>query len=156
MRKENHDNQFEKLIGKIESLEKPTLSEDRKIQLKNQLFSKLNEKESAYDSLISAVSSVKSFFKLDASVKAKIKENVFAAIEDRTQKRFLFSNFLHYSKGYVSMGIVFSIFFGFFSFVSLDTSVARAASFSSIDSVAGAVAIQRDGKFIPAFHGLKV
>ena len=51
---------------------------------------------------------------------------------------------------------MFSIFFGFFSFLSLDTSIARADSFSTIESLKGLVAVQRDGEFLVVYNGFKV
>jgi len=156
MDKENKENQFGKIISELKGIKKPLLTDIEKLKLKNKVFSKLTKRESNYDSLISSLSKFASIFKIDLVTKARIKENVFAMIENHSQKKFFISNFLRFSKSYVSLVVLISMFFSTASFLNLDTSVARAESFSTIESVEGIVVVQRNGLLFPVYRGFKI
>ncbi len=133
----------------LKNLEKPSLSEMEKDRVKGRILSKLEIKESQQFSWAKE-------FKLDFVTRARIKERVFELIDERTQRSFFWYKMFVLQKKFVSVALVVMMFFGMFSFVSMDSSVVYAGTFTSLKAFEGNVSLLRAGVSIPIELGMEL
>src|SRR3989338_6346525 len=150
--------QLEKLILNIKGLE---MDGDRKNALKERVLMKegraRGEEPSTYfGSLIMAIRKVVSLVKLNMREKAVLKERIFALMDESSQRRFFFSNFLVFSRKLASFALFFVLVFGFLTFWTVQTGVVRAATFTTLDSFDGIVLIKRGRGFVLARDGMNL
>jgi hypothetical protein len=158
--------QLEKLILNIKGLE---MNGDRKNALKERILMKVGrvcEEDSAkapstvlsknFGSLIMAIRKVVSLVRLGVVEKTVLKERIFALVDESSQKRFFFSNFLTFSRKLASIAMVFVLVFGFLTFWTVQTGVVRAATFTTLDSFDGIVLIKRGSGFVLARGGMNL
>jgi len=87
---------------------------------------------------------------------ARIKEAVFANIAQKKQKWFFWENFFALQKKILAGTLAVLMSFSVFSFMSFDSSVARAESFTVLNSYKGYVSVLRDGKVVPVSPNMKL
>ena len=150
--------QLEKLILNIKGLE---MGGDRKNALKERILMKVGrvreeEPSTYFSSLIMAIRKVVSLVKLNMREKVSLKERIFALIDESSQRRFFFSNFLTFSKKLASIAMIFVLIFGFLTFWTVQTGVVRAATFTTLDSFDGIVLIKRGSGFVLARDGMNL
>ena len=87
---------------------------------------------------------------------AKIKEAVFAIISQKKQKWFFWENFFALQKKVFAGVLTVLMSFSVFSFLSFDASLARAESFTVLNSYKGYVSVLRDGKAMPVSLNMKL
>ncbi len=148
--KENQNPGLKKLAQELTALEKPCLSADSRGSLKKRILIRTD----AYltgDIKLAAKGPV-----LDMIEKARIKERIFALIEQSAQKRFIFRRYFLYQKKFVSAFLLFCMVFGFIGFVNTGVRVSRAETFTRIDEFSGEVKLERKGKVIDVYEGMEV
>ena len=87
---------------------------------------------------------------------ARIKEAIFAVISQRKQKWFFWEDFFALQKKVFAGALAVLMSFSVFSFMSFDFSVARAESFTVLNSYKGFVSVLRDGKVMPVSENMKL
>lgn len=153
--------EVEKLAVKIEALEKPLLSCERKAEIKAHLLQQIRfplvERESLYwGKFILSLKVVFSTFIPTNIQKTFLKERIFTLIENRSQKQFFWSNLLLFNKKLLSTVLTLAIVFLSYSYLNVDTSVVRAATFTMLDTYSGDILIERDGEFVEAKNGMHI
>ena len=114
---------------------------DRKNALKERILMKVGrvreeEPSTYFSSLIMAIRKVVSLVKLNMREKVSLKERIFALIDESSQRRFFFSNFLTFSKACKYCND-FCSDFGFLTFWTVQTGVVRAATFTTLILLTG-------------------
>jgi|GEM_PF-1142128 len=148
---------LEELMTRLESGNKPMLSEERKAAMKHRLMNKIKltahqRVDHSVFSLVGAVRCLSDKVELSLAKKVEIKERIMDKIEQMPQRRFFFSFSL--LKKMVSAAMVLVLAFGMLSFLSVETYVVHAGVLTAIDSLQGDVSIQRNESFIPASAGM--
>jgi len=161
MDNEDLQQELNKLGESISRLSSPNLDIQRKKMLKQSVFSKLENPSKEYMpmSLMAIVSYIKRIVEktvIDSNKKVLIKERIIAKAENLQQRSFFWSNLFIFNKKLLSSAVVLALFFGMFSFVGIDTNIARAETFSSIDSFIGDVSCERNGKIVDVYKGMYV
>ncbi|MFA7685431.1 MAG: FecR domain-containing protein [Candidatus Gracilibacteria bacterium] len=150
---------LEKLAQEILGLEKPVLLSAKKDFLRDNILKQVSlakeyDVETQFSKVIGYIKRLAGLLKLDLPKRAGMKERVFAAIENTTQKSFFWRNLVIFNKKMISGSIVALLFLGMFSFVSVDTSVVMAQTFTVIESFTGEVDVVRDGKAMEVVSGM--
>lgn len=128
----------------------PSLDARAKARLKDRIFMRLDYPIA--ESLREAASNTH-VSPYDA---ARIKEAVFANISEKKQKWFFWENFFALQKKILAGTLAVLMTFSVFSFMSFDASVARAESFTVLNSYKGYVSVLRDGKVMPVSPNMKL
>jgi len=128
----------------------PSLDARAKARLKDRIFMRLDYPIA--ESLREAASNTH-VSPYDA---ARMKESVFAVITQKKQKWFFWENFFALQKKVFAGVLVVLMSFSVFSFMSFDVSVARAESFTVLNSYKGFVSVLRDGKVLPLSPNMKL
>ncbi|MCX6735295.1 MAG: FecR family protein [Candidatus Peregrinibacteria bacterium] len=150
---------LEELMARLESSAKPNLDSARKDAMKQRLMSKIKlsshqQIDHSIFSLVGAVRVLSEKVELSAVKKAEMKERIMEKIEQAPQASFFFSNYFGLMKKMMSATLVLAISFGMLSFLSVETYVVSAGTFTTLDSFKGDVAIQRSQSLIPANVGM--
>ncbi|MBP9771102.1 FecR domain-containing protein [Candidatus Gracilibacteria bacterium] len=150
---------LEELMARLESSAKPNLDSARKDAMKQRLMSKIKlsshqQVDHSIFSLVGAVRVLAEKVELSAVKKAEMKERIMERIEQAPQTSFFFSNYFSMMKRMVSATLILAISFGMLSFLSVDTYVVSAGTFTTLDSFKGDVSIQRSQSLIPANVGM--
>lgn len=162
---------LEELIARLEATDKPTFDSEKRTAMKQRLMNKINltshQRVVAHPARHGALASDYSIFSLVGAVrllsekvqlgtgkKAEIKEKIMERIEMVPQTRFFMSNYLGLMKKMVSSALLIVLAFGMFSFMSVETYVVSAGTFTMLDSFKGDVSIQRLQNLIPASVGM--
>ena len=140
----------QKLEEALREMKKPSLSAKQKQVIKMRLMERTNS------SVVFSIKKVVADFGLSLYKKAKIKERVFALIEDTPQKRFAWSTFFGYTRRAVGAMMLVVMTMGVFSFLNLDVNTVRAETFTVLDEYTGEVFVQRDGEFLEIEEGMKL
>lgn len=161
MKKEELQLELDKLSKKIKGLEKPFLASHKKFALKSSILGQINvaedsEVEAEFGGVVGYIKKLTNLLRLDLGKRALIKEHVFAVIENTPQKSFWVRNFFAFNKKLISGVMVASLFFGMFSFVSVDTSVVMAQTFTVLESFEGEVDLLRNGKEVEIVSGMNL
>lgn len=150
---------LEELMARLESSAKPSLDSARKDAMKQRLMSKIKltshqRIDNSIFSLVGAVRVLSEEVKLSSVKKVEMKERIMERIEQAPQTSFFFSNYLGLMKRMVSATLILAISFGMLSFLSVETYVVSAGTFTTLDSFKGDVSIQRAQSLIPANVGM--
>lgn len=150
---------LEELMARLESSAKPNLDSARKDAMKQRLMSKIKlsshqQVDHSIFSLVGAVRVLAEKVELSSVKKAEMKERIMEKIEQAPQTSFFFSDYLGLMKRMVSATLVVAISFGMISFLSVETYVVSAGTFTTLDSFKGDVAVQRSQSLIPANVGM--
>ncbi len=147
---------LEELIARLEGNNKPVFDSQRKDALKQRLMSKISagKVNRSIFSLVGAVRLLAESVTLNAVQKAEVKERVMEGIEKISQRKFFLSNYFSFMKKTVSGALILVLVFGMLSFVSVDTYVVSAGTFTMMDTFKGDVSIQRAQSLIPASVGM--
>ncbi len=137
---------FEKLENDLRSLAKPQIPLERSEKLKKNLMQKIDLPVAEYLR--------EARFSMDSSLKAKLKERIFALIEDRSQKRFFWLYL--FDKKFVSAFVLMALFFGVFGVKGVETRVVNAETFTVLDSFSGEVEVVREGTKLEVFAKMKI
>ncbi len=159
--KNNNDPKLEKLMHALRSIEKPKLSDFRKIQIKENILSQtLKAKDERVLSsncvVLSYIRNLVADLSLSLVDRVEIKNRVFDVIEGKKMKGHFWYRFFTFNKQLVSGALMFFMFFGMFSFVSVDTNVARAGTFTKLSDFEGEVFVNRDGENILPQEGMEL
>lgn len=138
--------EFEKLELNLRSLAKPQFFLERSEKLKKSLMQKID--------LPVAQFVREGKFSMDSSLKARLKERIFALIEARSQKRFFWSYL--FDKKFVSAFVLMALFFGVFGVKGVETRVVNAETFTVLESFSGEVEVVRDGTKLEVFAQMKI
>ena len=152
-------------MSKLEANNKPVFDTERKEALKQRLMSKIKLTPQKVDrpgnvdsvsvfSLVGAIRFLSEKVKLGAVQTAQLKEKVMEKIEQVPQKKFFFSNYFDLTKKLVSSALLVVLSFGMLSFLSVETYVVSAGTFTTLDSFKGNVSIQRAQSLMPASVGM--
>lgn len=147
METEKETDRVEKILAAVAV---PSLDARAKARLKDRIFMRLDYPIA--ESLGEAASNTHVSL-YDA---ARIKESVFAVITQKKQKWFFWENFFVLQKKVFAGVLAVSMTFSVFSFLSFDASVARAESFTVLNSYKGYVSVLRDGKVMPVSPNMKL
>ncbi|MBI4235409.1 FecR domain-containing protein [Candidatus Peregrinibacteria bacterium] len=131
--------ELQKALYKIEEIKLP---EERRDFLKNRILNQVSLK-------------TPEFF-VDPVVKMRIKERVFAYIENQSQKRFFWSNFFAWQKRFVAAFMLFLLMFTLVSYFNVSTKIVLAKAFTTLDEFVGDVEVLRDGKSIKPYMGMQI
>lgn len=150
---------LEELIARLEATDKPTFDSQKRTAMKQRLMSKIKltshqRVDYSIFSLVGAVRLLSEKVQLSSSKKAEIKEKIMERIEMVPQTRFFFSNYFGLMKKMVSSALLIVLAFGMFSFMSVETYVVSAGTFTMLDSFKGDVSIQRLQNLMPASIGM--
>jgi hypothetical protein len=150
---------LDKLAQKIMGIEKPFLISQKRNVLRNNILKQVAvaneyETETQFSKVIVYIKKLAGLLNLDFSRRAEMKERVFAAIENTPQRSFFLRNLLVFHKKLISGAVLASLFMGMFSFVSVDTSVVMAKTFTMLEFSQGEVDVVRDGKSIEVVAGM--
>jgi hypothetical protein len=145
-----------KLAQKILKMEKPVLGSQKKMMMRANLLKQMSTPQedripATLQGVVDYIKELVSMLNLDMNKRVDMKERVFAAIENIPQRSYFWRNFWIFNKKMISGLAVVTMFLGMFSFISVDTSVVRAETFTVLDSFLGQVVVVRDGKSI-AIH----
>lgn len=150
---------LEELIARLEATNKPAFDSQRKDAMKQRLMSKIKltahqRLDSSIFSLVGAVRVLSEEVKMSVVEKAQMKERIMERIEQVPQTRFFLSNYFGFMKRMMSAALILVLAFGMFSFMSVDTYVVNAGTFTALDSFKGSVSIKRAQSLIPATVGM--
>lgn len=146
---ENTKSEFENLERTLNSLEKPYISKEKVDLIKQRVLSKIDLPVADFVKLGSLV-------QIDSGLKARLKERIFALIEERAQKRFFWSELFLFKRKFVSAFLIFALFFGLFTFKGVDTGVVNAETFTVLESFSGEVSVERGGEKIEVYEKMKI
>lgn len=143
-------------MKRLKASNKPCLSLEKQQLMKQRVMSKLgrlpirsHERDRLLDnslySLAGAIRLLAQRVSLLPRQRAVMKEKILATVEIQAQKRFFWSNFFGLSKKLVSGALLVMIVAGMGSFLNVEIYMARASTFTLVDSFSGQVTIQRDG-----------
>ena len=141
MKKDTND-----IAGWIEGLERPSLSVEKKLEMKSRIMSHVRSHQKQEWQLTDFVSRSVTDVVLTPYAKTMMKERILSYIETAKQKRFSFGSALGLSKRLAGAFLAFLMVFSTFSFVGMDVNVASAESFTVIESLRGEVVIERAGE----------
>jgi hypothetical protein len=133
------------ITGWVKGLEKPSLSVEKKLEMKSRIMSQIKAHERSEKTVHAFVSNAVADVWLTPHTKAMMKERILDYIETAKQKRFSFGSVLNLSKRLTGAFLAFLMVFSTFSFVGVSVNVASADSFTVIESLRGEVVIERDG-----------
>lgn len=140
----------DKLIRDLCGIAKPALTTRKKREMKMNIMGQIHAPANSYmKNFVTAVG-------LDALTRARIKERVFAIIQNKEQKSFIIQNFFAFHRKLVSALVLFMMVFGMFSYVNVGTNVVFASTFTSLKSFTGEVSVERNGKFIDVKEGMYI
>ena len=141
MKKDTND-----IAGWIEGLERPSLSVEKKLEMKSRIMSHVRSHQKQEWQLTDFVSRSVTDVVLTPYAKTMMKERILSYIETAKQKRFSFGSALGLSKRLAGAFLAFLMVFSTFSFVGMDVNVASAESFTVIESLRGEGVIERAGE----------
>ncbi|PIZ75326.1 hypothetical protein COY05_04295 [Candidatus Peregrinibacteria bacterium CG_4_10_14_0_2_um_filter_38_24] len=147
METEKETDRVEKILAAVAV---PSLDARAKARLKGRIFMRLDYP--IVESLRKAASNTHVSF-YDA---VRIKEAVFAVITQKKQKWFFWENFFALQKKVFAGVLAVLMSFSVFSFMTFDFSVARADSFTVLNSYKGYVSVLRDGKVLSVSENMKL
>jgi len=150
-----------KLEEGLKKLAMTGICSDKKEILKKSVFKQIES--SRFAGVTASVSGVFDYSKkvwdstgIPVARKVEIKERVFEKISQKTKSFFFWQRFFDFNKKFVSSFLLLVIAFGMFSFLGVDTQLARAEVFTTLDSYSGDVVVLRRGEILPAFAGMKL
>jgi len=142
--------ELERLAREIKALDKPTLSHEKKSLLKRKVLSRVD------DPIMVDVLETVSNDVLDSYSRAQLKERIFAAIEMKRQRSFLWQNVFAYQKKFVAAFALVLMFFGAFNLANFDMGVVYAGSFTTLEDFNGDVVVRRGGELIELERGMQI
>lgn len=134
----------------LKKIQKPRLEPAKKFAMKSKLMSKLEAPVVQY------IQSQDAKLEFDMTMRARIKERVFALIEMAHQKRFFWSNFFLFQKKFVGAVALVSMMFYMFVFMTVEPNVVFAHSITVLDSFGGEIVVQRDGEAVDVEEGMEI
>jgi hypothetical protein len=140
MKKDTND-----IAGLIKGLERPSLSVEKKLEMKARVMSHVKSHQKQEWRLTDFVSRSVTDVVLTPYAKTMMKERILSYIETAKQQRFSFGSALSLSKRLAGAFLAFLMVFSTFSFVGVNVNVASADSFTVIESLRGEVVIERAG-----------
>lgn len=148
----------EKLDDYMNVFSTPALTSQRKLLIKEKLFSEINRRSLFVDAdrISSHVRDFSSFIHIPLFKKVLIKERIFSLIDSVVQKRFSWTKFFAFQKKIIAAVGVFVMVFSIFSFMNIDTKLVWAQGLTTLSSFSGEVLIERDGKFLRPEFGMKI
>ena len=146
------DEKIKKLEETLRSFDKPSLDPKSKSLIKSNLMSEIGRS----NKVVSYIRSLVAQLDFGNVERAVIKENIFLAIEKTSQKSFIWERLFGFSKSFVSGCMVFFLVFGMFSFLTVDTRVTYAQTFTTLDTYFGNVLVKRDGVSLVLEEGMKL
>jgi hypothetical protein len=142
---------LESLEKALKELPKQGLESNKKLMMKNSIMSQLNAPVIRY------IRNLNSQLKFGPDIRALIKERVFALIEKTQQKRFLWERRLRFAAvQFVGVLVLVCMAFYMFGFLSINTNVVMAETFTTLDSYSGEVSLEREGEFIELYEGMEI
>ncbi len=156
---ENIKLDFDRLACKLGKTRIPAFDEKKKREMKSRIFEqiKLYEEETrGLGSVMAYIRDLSESIHINLLKKAFVKEKVFVKIETTAQKRFFFSDFFVFTRKLVSAALLIFMSLGMFTFMRMTPGVVRAESFSKINFFVGEVFVERNGKSLPAFKGMRI
>lgn len=145
---------LEELSDGISALEVPVLSFEAKARVKSNILKQISLSKD--ESLMAYIRSTVADLSLSDISRAFIKERIFEIIEKTELKRFSWFGFLNFNKKLFSSALIAFMVFGMFAFVGVDTKVARAETFTRLESFEGDVVVYRDGKDLEVYAGMEL
>ncbi|MCK9186109.1 FecR domain-containing protein [Candidatus Gracilibacteria bacterium] len=147
METEKETDRVEKILAAVAV---PSLDARAKARLKDRIFMRLDYPIA--ESLREAASNTH----IGLYDAARIKESVFAIISQKKQKWFFWENFFALQKKLFAGALAVMMSFSVFSFLSFDASVARADSFTVLNSYKGYVSVLRDGNVLQVSENMRL
>lgn len=145
----------------LEGLEKPSLNHIKKEQIKINLISQINVPAQdrlplSLHAFVNVIRRSVAQFALDPITRVRLKERIFAMIDEHSQKTFFWLTFMGFHKKLVSSTLVIALLFGLFSFFNVETAIVRAANFTALSDYSGGLLIERNGEFVEPEKGMKI
>ncbi|MFA4891281.1 MAG: DUF5667 domain-containing protein [Candidatus Gracilibacteria bacterium] len=149
------------ITGFLEGLNKPVLSEEKKLQMKSRIMAYIRVADRASEvseneSVISYIKKVAGLVGLTAYQRVTMKERILSYISTAKQSRFAWVGVLDLGKRLVGAFLIFAMVMGLFNFAGGSIQVASADSFTAIESLRGEVVIERAGDKYLAYDEMEL
>lgn len=139
---QSQDGEISQLQKALYSLEKVNISVERKEFLKSKVFQDIHLQAPE--------------FSVGPALKMRIKERVFAYIENHSQKRFFWANFFVWQKRFAAVLLLFLMMFAAVSYFGVSPKMVFAGTITTLDEFNGDVEIFRVGKSIDLKEGMEI
>ena len=144
------------ITGFLEGLDKPVLSEERKLQMKNRIMAHVRTTEQGTTGQVSQEGWVINYVRRVAGAvvltpyqKVSMKERILSYISTAKQSKFAFTGAFDLGKRLVGAFLIVAMVMGIFNFAGGSINVASADSFTVIESLRGEVVVERgDDKYL--------
>jgi len=146
---------FTDITGFLEGLDRPVLSDERKLQMKIRIMSHVRT-SSQTDGVLDYLKRAATSIALTTYQKVSMKERILSYVATAKQSRFAWTGTLDLGKRLVGAFLIVAMVMGFFSFAGGNINIASADSFTAIDGLRGDVMVERGGDKYPAYDEMKL